>query len=691
MKGNKKNKSNDNNTLPPTSFPSAEDETTFPVPPPQIEGYKILGELGKAGQGRVWRALQLSTNREVALKVPRAGLLHSEKSRARFEREVEVAARLKHPNIARIHDSGIHKDRYYYTMELIEGMPLDEYVEKHNLTQRQILELMRTVCQAVQHAHQNAVIHRDIKPSNILVTEDGQPHIVDFGLAKYLPGEVLSKAISIDGEMVGTPAYMSPEQALGEVEKVDTRTDVYSLGAILYVLLTGKNPHDLSGARTDVLHRIGHEEIVRPCKINQKMNKELEAVLLKSLEREPDNRYSCSGDLAKDIDNYLKGEPLSAMRHTVAYFFGKCIRKHYLPISTVCLLVVAFMVGVLLPWAIESVKSEKEWQDKLRDFDKRHEREIVDQSHFSDKSILRLSFGVYPSDRPSEMEEMFRPPLESIRKNVEESLERPVYIKLNVFPTYKDGVDAIVRGKVDFVRFGPVCYIKAKESNPNIKLIAQELVGNEKKNTFDGLIIAHRDTGIDSLSGLVGHSFAFGDPYSTIGCFLSQVELKDAGIRAGDLSRYKYLGSHDAAIEAVLGGHYDACAVKEGTYKKYKDKYEDSGIDFPLIIVSSFPNRTKPWIACADLDPNVFNALQNALLSLEDPNGLNQFGISGFREVLDSEYDFVRIRMKKSEGFFPWWFAVLHKWPTITAVLILVGTVIYVLGTIKRRKRIVTG
>jgi len=147
---------------------------------PQIEGYEILGKLGEAGQGQIWRALQLSTNRQVALKVPRAGLISSDKALARFEREVELAAALKHPNIAQIHDSGIHQGIYYYAMDLIEGMQLDEYVKQHDLNFRQILELMKTIDQAVQHAHQNGVIHRDLKPSNIVVTEDGQPYIVDF-------------------------------------------------------------------------------------------------------------------------------------------------------------------------------------------------------------------------------------------------------------------------------------------------------------------------------------------------------------------------------------------------------------------------------------------------------------------------------------------------------------------------------
>ncbi|MHC4889667.1 MAG: serine/threonine protein kinase [Planctomycetota bacterium] len=406
-----------NNTLPPTSYPSGEDETAFPIHPPQIEGYKILSELGKAGQGRVWRALQLSTRREVALKVPRTGLLSSKKGLARFEREVELAARLKHPNIARIHDSGIHQDRYYYTMELVEGVPLDDYVEQHKLTQRQILELMRTICQAVQHAHQNTVIHRDIKPSNILVTEDGQPHIVDFGLAKYIPGEDLSKAISIDGEMVGTPAYMSPEQALGEMEKVDTRTDVYSLGAILFVLLTGKNLHDLSGARTDVLHRIAHEVVIRPRKIKPKIDKELEAVLLKSLAREPDERYASAGELAGDIDNYLNGRPLIAKAPTLCYFLCKQVRKYQRAIVIACLIVIAFSIGLFGQHTIKNV------------------RRYFFQIRIAGNPALELTFGLYTSDKRRVMYKKFDPIIDYIEERVEYLLERPVDIDMEIFDT----------------------------------------------------------------------------------------------------------------------------------------------------------------------------------------------------------------------------------------------------------------
>ncbi len=336
-----------NSGLPPISDDGSRREHPTPAQTPQVEGYEITGRLGEGGMGTVWKAVQLSTHREVALKLLGGGAISSEKARMRFEREVELAAQLEHPNIARVYDSGLHQGVYYYAMELIDGVHLDEYVETQELTQRQVLELMKTVCQAVQHAHQRGVIHRDLKPSNILVTEGGQPHVLDFGLAKeFLEGEA-RLTVSLDGDVAGTPAYMSPEQAAGHASESDTRSDVYSLGVILYRLLTGNSPHDLSGTRYEVLRRIAEEAIRRPRNVSKRIDKELEALLLKSLASDSEQRYSTAGELGNDIDNYLTGEPLTAKKPTAAYFLRKWIRKNRVPVSIACVVaLVLIAVGV---------------------------------------------------------------------------------------------------------------------------------------------------------------------------------------------------------------------------------------------------------------------------------------------------------------------------------------------------------
>lgn len=318
---------------------------------PKVEGYRITARLGEGGMGVVWRAIQLSTKREVALKLMSAGIFSSPKARHRFEREVEIAAEFQHPHIACIYDSGTDRGSYYYAMELIDGLPLDRYCASNKLSQRSRLELMWSVCDAMQHAHERGVIHRDLKPSNILVDAAGAPHIVDFGLAKSALGG--DSTVSLDGDVLGTPAYMSPEQAEGKTDTLDTRSDVYSLGVILYHLLTGQFPHDPRGSYLEVLQRIAHEEIVHP----KELDRELQAILLKALSRERSGRYASAGELGRDIDNYLKGELVSARRPTLFYFMGKAVRRRKRPLEVA--LVVAVLLGLGGYFLAQSVRHQR--------------------------------------------------------------------------------------------------------------------------------------------------------------------------------------------------------------------------------------------------------------------------------------------------------------------------------------------
>jgi len=335
------------NGLPPVSGPAPRRARDYTSVAPKIKGYEILGVLGEAAQGRVWRARQLSTRREVALKVPQADLLRSRKAMARFAREIELAARLNHPSIARIYDSGLCEGHYYYAMELIEGPPLDEYVQRHDLSIRETMALMLMVGEAIRHAHQNGVIHRDLKPSNILVAKDGRPRVVDFGLARTILGESTFQTLSTEGEVTGTPAYMSPEQAAGLHGHLDTRTDVYSLGVVLYELLTGEFPYDVTTSTLQTLENIRENEPIRPSKFARHLDRDLQAIILKALAKEPDDRYQSAAEMVTDIRNWLEGLPIQARSQGAVYMVGKALVKHrylFAPLVIYCWVLAVVLV-----------------------------------------------------------------------------------------------------------------------------------------------------------------------------------------------------------------------------------------------------------------------------------------------------------------------------------------------------------
>lgn len=306
--------------------------------PDAVPGYRIEGELARGGQGVVHRAIQLATRRSVALKVLRDGLLASDAARRRFQREIELIAELRHPNLLTVYDAGVTRDgRAYFAMELVEGRPLGRWIDetpageggRDRAAIRAVLAVFVRICDAVSYAHQRGVIHRDLKPSNVLIDAGGEPRVVDFGLARASGGE--SVDLTAAEQIAGTLPYMSPEQARGLADAVDVRSDVYSLGVMLYESLARSYPYPIEPDTVATLRHIA-ETPPKPLRDSldrgRAIDDELETIVLKALAKERERRYQSAGELARDLERYLAGEPIEAKRDSAAYILRKALRRH---------------------------------------------------------------------------------------------------------------------------------------------------------------------------------------------------------------------------------------------------------------------------------------------------------------------------------------------------------------------------
>lgn len=316
-------------------------------PPPEIPGYEIHKLLGRGGMGLVFKATQISTKRQVALKVLLEGPLASAQARRRFEREISLAAQLRHANIIPIYDSGSHDGRLYYAMEYVRGLGWTDYLKKHRPDIPTQLKLFSQICEAVRHAHQRGVVHRDLKPSNILVDAEGVPHILDFGLAKA--GTFGDMTTSITAQIVGTPAYMSPEQAAGDPDGIDMRTDIYSLGVVLYETLTNRMPYETNVSMGKLLENIAHAEPEAPSSLVNGIDGELSAIMMKALEKNKDARYQSLDALHSDVTRYLAGDPISVKPASGLYLLKKAVWKHRLLVGVATgLIMILATVGLIV-------------------------------------------------------------------------------------------------------------------------------------------------------------------------------------------------------------------------------------------------------------------------------------------------------------------------------------------------------
>jgi serine/threonine-protein kinase len=309
----------------PASDPGA--TTTFPWPPsadlPRIPGYEVEAMLGRGGMGVVYKARHLRLGRTVALKMLLAGAYAAPQEIARFQREAEAVAGLRHPNIVQVYDVGDLEGRPYFTMEFVEGGSLGQKLAGTPQPASQAAALVATLAAAVQAAHDGSIVHRDLKPANVLLTADGTPKISDFGLARRVEGEA---GLTLSGARIGTPSYMAPEQAGGKHRAIGPAADVYALGAILYEMLTGRPPFRAETA-TETEWQVITEEPAPPSRLNAKVPRDLETICLKCLEKNPERRYASAAALADDLRRFQRGESIAARPVGLLERFGKWVRR----------------------------------------------------------------------------------------------------------------------------------------------------------------------------------------------------------------------------------------------------------------------------------------------------------------------------------------------------------------------------
>lgn len=378
---------------PSTAHAAADETVQYSAELPSVDGYAVEREIGRGAMGVVFEAVQLSVGRRVALKTISSG--HESKHAERFRLEAEAVAQLQHPNIVQLYDYGVADGRPYFSLELVTGSSLDQVLVRERPAPRVAAEWIETLARAIHVAHEQGIIHRDLKPANVLISEDGTLKISDFGLAKRLDGD---SSETRAGDIVGTPHYMSPEQAAGKIQSIGPATDVYALGVMLYELLTGTRPFT-GETILETLQEVRSRDPQSVRIKNPRIHRDLETICMKCLRKDPASRYPSALELAKDLRRFLDGEPVVARPISRIERLARLVKRHPGVTILAALLVLGLFAGSLVVSAFSHKVAQ---QERLTEATERLAREREAALQADQALAIPTPLGLKPAPIPSD-------------------------------------------------------------------------------------------------------------------------------------------------------------------------------------------------------------------------------------------------------------------------------------------------
>ncbi len=602
------------------------------LPASRIFGdYELLEEIARGGMGVVYKARQKSLDRLVAVKMLLFGGNAGADFIQRFRIEASAAASLQHPNIVAIHEVGVHGGEHFLVMDFVEGSNLARLARDQILSPKRTAQYLKTIAEAIHYAHEHGILHRDLKPSNVLIDACDQPRVTDFGLAKVLTTD---SQLSTDhaqlthtGHVLGSPGYMPPEQAGGARNKVSRRSDVYSLGAMLYHLLTGRPPF-VGGSISETLQQVETQEPVTPRLLNPGVPLDLETICLKCLEKDPDRRYQTSRELSEELGRFLNDETIHARPVGRVEKIWRWGRRNPLAaafLGTVC---AALVTSLSLLYLVNQAKNKQveltsEVQDANRELSasakvilsmteesldsiwaNKNKRSMVLKSEIiaalADPSgsivadtatPVRWTNGLIVDAIPGMAIRNSAPLLSALEKATSQTLGRPVRVDVKLYKFQEDFDADLSAGLIDFGRMGALRFLRIKRRTPEIIPLVMPTTSYKT-----GMLFTSTRTDIRTVEDIRGRSFAFGDTNSTVS-FWAQIKLAEYGITATNLSRYDqldstlefaedvaelgesnavsrigYLHSHAQVIKGVLNGLYDVGVAMEKAFRRTVSK-----------------------------------------------------------------------------------------------------------------------